>query len=168
MTGARDSVAQHAPRITTLNVPKDKIREIIGTGGKIIRELQESTGTKIDIEDDGTVRVASADQEMMEEAVRRIRDIVAEPELGVIYKGTVVKIMDFGAFVNFLGKRDGLVHISELAPKRVQAVGDVVKEGDTVYVKCLGVDDRGKVKLSMKRVDQTSGKEIESSDAPAA
>jgi polyribonucleotide nucleotidyltransferase len=161
MTGARDQVAEHAPRITTLTVPKDKIREIIGTGGKVIRELQESTGTKIDIEDDGTVRVASADQTKMEEAVRRIKDIVAEPELGVIYKGTVVKIMDFGAFVNFLGKRDGLVHISELAPKRVAQVSDVVKEGDTVYVKCLGVDDRGKVKLSMKRVDQSTGKENE-------
>jgi polyribonucleotide nucleotidyltransferase len=167
MTGARDTVAEHAPRITTLNVPKDKIREIIGTGGKVIRELQESTGTKIDIEDDGTVRVASADQEKMEEAVRRIKDIVAEPELGVIYKGNVVKIMDFGAFVNFLGKRDGLVHISELASKRVAQVADVVKEGDTVYVKCLGIDDRGKVKLSMKRVDQATGKEIENAE-PAA
>ncbi len=164
MTGARDQVAEHAPRITTLQVPKDKIREIIGTGGKIIRELQESTGTKIDIEDDGTVRVASADQEKMEEAVRRIRDIVAEPEVGAIYTGTVVKIMDFGAFVNFLGKRDGLVHISELASKRVQQVADVVKEGDVVKVKCLGVDDRGKVKLSMKRIDQVTGKEIESSE----
>ncbi len=170
LTGARDQVAQYAPRITTLNVPKDKIREIIGTGGKIIRELQESTGTKIDIEDDGTVRVASADQEKMEEAVRRIREIVAEPEIGVIYKGPVVKIMDFGAFVNFLGKRDGLVHISELAPKRVQQVSDVVKEGDIVFVKCLGVDDRGKVKLSMKRVDQTTGQEVASSggDSEAA
>ncbi len=161
MTGARDHVAEHAPRITTLQVPKDKIREIIGTGGKIIRELQESTGTKIDIEDDGTVRVSSADQAKMEEAVRRIRDIVAEPEMGAIYTGTVVKIMDFGAFVNFLGKRDGLVHISELAAKRVQQVSDVVKEGDIVKVKCLGVDDRGKVKLSMKRIDQVTGKEID-------
>jgi polyribonucleotide nucleotidyltransferase len=169
MSGARDHVAQYAPRITTLTVPKDKIREIIGTGGKVIRELQETTGTKIDIEDDGTVRVASADQDKMEEAVRRIKDIVAEPEVGVIYKGTVVKIMDFGAFVNFLGKRDGLVHISELAPKRVQQVADVVKEGDTVYVKCLGVDDRGKVKLSMKRVDQTTGKDSDAAEAqPAA
>ena len=162
LTGARDSVAEYAPRITTLQVPKDKIREIIGTGGKIIRELQESTGTKIDIEDDGTVRVASSDQAMMEEAVRRIKEIVAEPEIGTIYKGPVVKIMDFGAFVTFLGKRDGLVHISELAPKRVQQVSDVVKEGDVVYVKCIGVDDRGKVKLSMKRVDQTTGQEIAS------
>jgi polyribonucleotide nucleotidyltransferase len=161
ITGARDTVAEHAPRITTLMVPKDKIREIIGTGGKVIRELQESTGTKIDIEDDGTVRVASADGEKMNEAVRRIREIVAEPEVGAIYTGTVVKIMDFGAFVNFLGKRDGLVHISELASKRVQQVSDVVKEGDLVKVKCLAIDDRGKVKLSMKRVDQATGQDID-------
>jgi polyribonucleotide nucleotidyltransferase len=164
MTGARDSVAQHAPRITTLHIPKDKIREVIGTGGKVIRELQETTGTKIDIEDDGTVRVASADQDKMNEAVRRIREIVAEPEVGVIYTGTVVKIMDFGAFVNFLGKRDGLVHISELAPKRVQQVSDVVKEGDVVKVKCLAIDDRGKVKLSMKRVDQATGQDLDSGE----
>ncbi len=167
MTGARDSVAQHAPRITTLHIPKDKIREVIGTGGKVIRELQESTGTKIDIEDDGTVRVASADQDKMNEAVRRIREIVAEPEIGVIYTGAVVKIMDFGAFVNFLGKRDGLVHISELASKRVQQVSDVVKEGDIVKVKCLAIDDRGKVKLSMKRVDQATGLDLDSGDQPA-
>ncbi len=159
MTGARTEVAEHAPRITTLHIPKDKIREVIGTGGKVIRELQESTGTKIDIEDDGTVRVASADGDKMNEAVRRIKDIVAEPEVGAIYTGTVVKIMDFGAFVNFLGKRDGLVHISELAPRRVQQVADVVKEGDVVKVKCLGIDDRGKVKLSMKRIDQVTGLE---------
>jgi len=164
LTGARDTVAQHAPRVTTLTVPKDKIREIIGTGGKIIRELQESTQTKIDIEDDGTVRVASADQDNMNEAVRRIREIVAEPEAGVIYTGTVVKVMDFGAFVNFLGKRDGLVHISELAAKRVQQVSDVVKEGDVVKVKCLGIDDRGKVKLSMKQVDQATGQDIGAAD----
>jgi polyribonucleotide nucleotidyltransferase len=164
MSGARDQVAQHAPRITTLHIPKDKIREVIGTGGKVIRELQETTGTKIDIEDDGTVRVASADQDKMNEAVRRIREIVAEPEVGVVYTGTVVKIMDFGAFVNFLGKRDGLVHISELAPKRVQQVSDVVKEGDVVKVKCLAIDDRGKVKLSMKRVDQATGQDLDAND----
>ena len=172
ITGARDTVAATAPRITTLMVPKDKIREIIGTGGKVIRELQETTQTKIDIEDDGTVRVASADADNMNEAVRRIREIVAEPEVGAIYTGTVVKIMDFGAFVNFLGKRDGLVHISELASKRVQQVADVVKEGDVVKVKCLAIDDRGKVKLSMKRVDQATGLEIDGGkdgggDAPA-
>ncbi|MBX7199475.1 MAG: polyribonucleotide nucleotidyltransferase [Rhodospirillaceae bacterium] len=168
MTGARETVAATAPRITTLMVPKDKIREIIGTGGKVIRELQETTGTKIDIEDDGTVRVASADQDKMNEAVKRIKDIVAEPEVGVIYTGTVVKTMDFGAFVNFLGKRDGLVHISELAPKRVQQVSDVVKEGDVVKVKCLGIDDRGKVKLSMKRVDQTTGADLDAGEAAPA
>ena len=127
----------------------------------MIRELQETTGTKVDIEDDGTVRVASSDQSMMEEAVKRIRDIIAEPEVGVIYNGKVVKLMDFGAFVNFLGKRDGLVHISELAQERVGKVGDVVKEGDMVKVKCLGVDDRGKVKLSMKRVDQATGQDLD-------
>ncbi len=165
MAGARDTVADHAPRITTLSIPKDKIRDIIGTGGKVIRELQETTGTKIDIEDDGTVRVASADQEMMEEAVKRIRDIVAEPEVGVIYSGKVVKIMDFGAFVNFMGKRDGLVHISELAPQRVEKVSDIVQEGETVKVKCLAIDDRGKVKLSMKRVDQATGDDLEKSEA---
>jgi polyribonucleotide nucleotidyltransferase len=168
MTGARDHVAQYAPRITTLTVPKDKIREIIGTGGKVIRELQETTGTKIDIEDDGTVRVASADQDKMNEAVRRIREIVAEPEVGAIYTGTVVKLMDFGAFVNFLGKRDGLVHISELASKRVGQVSDVVKEGDVVKVKCLAIDDRGKVKLSMKRVDQATGQDLDTGDAQQA
>jgi polyribonucleotide nucleotidyltransferase len=167
MTGARKEVADHAPRITTLHIPKDKIREVIGTGGKVIRELQESTGTKIDIEDDGTVRVASADQDKMNEAVRRIREIVAEPEVGAIYTGTVVKLMDFGAFVNFLGKRDGLVHISELASRRVQQVSDVVKEGDLVKVKCLAIDDRGKVKLSMKRVDQATGQDLDSAE-PAA
>jgi polyribonucleotide nucleotidyltransferase len=167
MTGARDHVAQYAPRITTLMVPKDKIREVIGTGGKVIRELQETTGTKIDIEDDGTVRVASADQDKMNEAVRRIREIVAEPEVGAIYTGTVVKLMDFGAFVNFLGKRDGLVHISELAPKRVAQVSDVVKEGDVVKVKCLAIDDRGKVKLSMKRVDQATGQDLDTAESEA-
>jgi polyribonucleotide nucleotidyltransferase len=161
LTSAREAVADHAPRITVINIPKDKIREIIGTGGKVIREIQETTGTKIDIEDDGTVKVASADQAATQAALDWIRNIVAEPEIGVIYTGKVVKIMDFGAFVNFLGKRDGLVHISELAPQRVKQVSDVVKEGDTVKVKCLGVDDRGKVKLSMKRVDQATGQEIE-------
>ena len=168
LTSARDSVSDHAPRITVINIPKDKIREIIGTGGKVIREIQETTGTKIDIEDDGTVKVASADQTATQAALDWIRNIVAEPEIGVIYTGKVVKIMDFGAFVNFLGKRDGLVHISELAPHRVKQVSDVVKEGDTVKVKCLGIDDRGKVKLSMKRVDQATGLEIEPAAQPPA
>jgi polyribonucleotide nucleotidyltransferase len=161
LTGAREGVASHAPRITVINIPKDKIREVIGSGGKVIRELQETTGTKIDIEDDGTLKIASADENATKSALQKIREIVAEPETGVIYEGKVVKIMEFGAFVNFLGKRDGLVHISELAPSRVKQVSDVVKEGDTVKVKCLGIDDRGKVKLSMKRVDQATGEDLD-------
>ena len=167
LTGAREAVASHAPRITVIVIPKDKIREVIGSGGKVIRELQETTGTKIDIEDDGTIKVASADENATKLALQKIREIVAEPELGVIYTGTVVKIMEFGAFVNFLGKRDGLVHISELATSRVKQVSDVVKEGDVVKVKCLGVDDRGKVKLSMKRVDQATGQDLDAAQ-PAA
>ncbi|MDG2242591.1 MAG: polyribonucleotide nucleotidyltransferase [Rhodospirillaceae bacterium] len=170
LTSSREQVSGHAPRITTLTVPKDKIRDIIGTGGKVIREIQEETGCKVDIDDDGTVKVASADQAATDDAVGRIRDIIAEAEIGVIYTGKVVKLMDFGAFVNFLGKRDGLVHISELAPSRVEKVSDVVNEGDIVKVKCLAVDDRGKVKLSMKRVDQETGEDIdrkEKKDAPA-
>jgi polyribonucleotide nucleotidyltransferase len=157
---ARQEVSEHAPRITTLTVPKDKIRDIIGTGGKVIREITETTGAKIDIEDDGSVKVAAIDQGQADHAIQWIRSIVAEPEVGVIYDGKVVKIMEFGAFVNFLGQRDGLVHISELANERVRKVEDVVKEGDSVKVKCIGFD-RGKVKLSMKRVDQTSGADLE-------
>ena len=158
---ARDGVSDHAPRITVITIPKDKIREVIGTGGKVIREICETTGAKIDIEDDGTIKVAAVDQSQGEAAIEWIRSITAEPEVGVIYKGKVVKIMDFGAFVNFLGPRDGLVHISELAPQRVRTVGDVVKEGEEVRVKVIGMDDRGKVKLSMKRVDQATGEDLE-------
>ncbi|MBL8630963.1 MAG: polyribonucleotide nucleotidyltransferase [Rhodospirillaceae bacterium] len=168
LTGAREGVSSHAPRITVINIPKDKIREVIGSGGKVIRELQETTGTKIDIEDDGTLKIASADENATKLALQKIREIVAEPEVGEIYEGKVVKIMEFGAFVNFLGKRDGLVHISELAASRVKQVSDVVKEGDIVKVKCLGVDDRGKVKLSMKRVDQATGQSIDAAPAEAA
>ena len=168
ISSSREQVAGHAPRITTLTVPKDKIREIIGTGGKVIREIQEETGCKIDIEDDGTVKVASADQAATDDAVKRIRDIIAEAEIGIVYTGKVVKLMDFGAFVNFLGKRDGLVHISELASYRVNKVSDIVKEGDMVKVKCLAVDDRGKVKLSMKRVDQETGEDIDGKEKEKA
>jgi polyribonucleotide nucleotidyltransferase len=160
ITASREAVSTHAPRITIINVPKDKIREIIGTGGKVIREICEVTGTKIDIEDDGTVKVAATDSAAGQRAVDWIRGIVAEPEVGVIYDGKVVKVVEFGAFVNFIGTRDGLVHISELAAQRVKAVGDVVKEGDRVKVKVLGVDDRGKVKLSMRAVDQATGEDI--------
>ncbi len=156
----RENVSGNAPRITTINIPKDKIRDVIGSGGKSIREIQEETGCKVDIEDDGTVNVASSSQEATDDAVKRIQDIVAEPEVGKIYTGKVVKLMDFGAFVNFLGKRDGLVHISEIAENRIDKVSDVLAEGNLVKVKCLAIDDRGKVKLSMKRVNQETGEEI--------
>jgi polyribonucleotide nucleotidyltransferase len=161
ITQAREGVSERAPQITVMNVPKDKIRDIIGTGGKVTREICEETGAKIDIEDDGTVKVAAVDQKAANAAIEWIRGIVAEPEVGAIYTGKVVKIVDFGAFVNFMGNRDGLVHISELAPERVKSVNDVVSEGDIVKVKCIGLDDRGKVKLSMKAVDQETGEEIQ-------
>jgi len=160
LTGAREGVSQNAPRITTITIPKDKIREVIGSGGKVIREICETTGAKIDIEDDGTIKVAAVDSKAGEAAIAWIKGIVAEPEVGVIYKGKVVKIMDFGAFVNFLGAKDGLVHISELSKERVGKVGDVVAEGQEVYVKVVGVDDRGKVKLSMRVVDQATGADL--------
>jgi polyribonucleotide nucleotidyltransferase len=157
---AREAVSRNAPRITTITIPKDKIREVIGSGGKVIREICEVTGAKIDIEDDGTIKVAAVDASASQAAIDWIRGIVAEPEVGVIYNGKVVKTVDFGAFVNFLGARDGLVHISELAPQRVGKVTDVVKVGDQVKVKVLGFDDRGKVKLSMKQVDQATGEDL--------
>jgi polyribonucleotide nucleotidyltransferase len=160
LTGARDTVSDNAPRITTFSIPKEKIREVIGSGGKVIREITETTGAKIDIDDDGTVKVAAVDGDAARAATDWIRGIVAEPELGTIYNGKVVKVVDFGAFVNFLGSRDGLVHISELAPQRVGKVADVVKLGDTVKVKVLGFDDRGKVKLSMRQVDQETGEDL--------
>ncbi len=160
LTGARTELGEHAPRIEVIKIPTDKIREVIGSGGKVIREIVEKTGAKIDIQDDGTVKVASANGESIRAALKWIKSIVAEPEVGEIYEGTVVKTMDFGAFVNFFGARDGLVHISHLAPRKVGKTTDVVKEGDKVFVKLLGFDDRGKVRLSMKVVDQTTGKEI--------
>ncbi|HEX6977818.1 MAG TPA: polyribonucleotide nucleotidyltransferase [Alphaproteobacteria bacterium] len=160
LTAPRAEISKNAPRITTFTIPKDKIREVIGTGGKVIREITETTGVKIDIEDDGTVKVAAVDGDAAKRAIDWIKGIVAEPEVGQIYTGKVVKIMDFGAFVNFLGSRDGLVHISELAPRRVEKTSDVVKVGDSVKVKLIGFDERGKVKLSMKRVDQVTGEDI--------
>jgi polyribonucleotide nucleotidyltransferase len=160
LQGARENLNQNAPRITTIQIPVDKIREVIGSGGKVIREITEKTGVKIDIEDDGKVMIASSDEKGTKAALDWIKGIVAEAEMGVIYTGKVVKIMDFGAFVNFLGAKDGLVHISELAQGRVGKVSDVVKEGDMVKVKCLGMDDRGKVRLSMKAVDQATGMDI--------
>jgi polyribonucleotide nucleotidyltransferase len=160
LTAPRAELGEHAPRIETMKIPTDKIREVIGTGGKVIREIVEKTGAKIDIQDDGTVKIASADGKAIKAAYNWIRSIVAEPEAGMIYEGTVVKTMDFGAFVNFFGPKDGLVHISELAPQRVAKVTDVVKEGDKVKVKFLGMDDRGKVRLSMKVVDQATGEDL--------
>ncbi|HKK28812.1 MAG TPA: polyribonucleotide nucleotidyltransferase, partial [Alphaproteobacteria bacterium] len=157
---ARTEVSANAPRITTITIPKEKIRDVIGTGGKVIREIVEKTGAKVDIEDDGTIKVASVDGGAADAAIAMIRGIVAEPEPGVIYEGKVVKIMDFGAFVNFLGPRDGLVHISELKNERVKSVSDVVSEGQMVKVKCLGIDDRGRVKLSMRAVNQETGEEL--------
>ncbi|MCB9928897.1 MAG: polyribonucleotide nucleotidyltransferase [Alphaproteobacteria bacterium] len=164
---ARTEVSQNAPRITTMKISKDKIRDVIGTGGKVIREIVQETGAKVDIEDDGTIKIASVDSDAAQRAIDWIRGIVAEPEVGVIYDGKVVKIMDFGAFVNFLGPRDGLVHISELKNERVKSVADVVSEGQMVKVKCLGIDDRGKVKLSMKAVDQDTGEDLTAAPADA-
>ncbi|HME28862.1 MAG TPA: polyribonucleotide nucleotidyltransferase [Pseudolabrys sp.] len=161
LTAARAELGEHAPRIEMFKIPTDKIREVIGTGGKVIREIVEKTGAKINIEDDGSVKVASASSESIKAAINWIKSIASDPEVGHIYDGTVVKVMDFGAFVNFFGAKDGLVHISQLAPRRVNKVTDVVKEGDKVKVKLLGMDERGKVRLSMKAVDQATGEDIE-------
>ena len=160
ITEGRSELGEFAPRIEVMNIPTDKIRDVIGSGGKVIREIVEKTGAKINIEDDGTVKIASSNAKEIEAAKKWIHTIVAEPEVGEIYEGTVVKTADFGAFVNFFGPRDGLVHISQLAADRVQKTTDVVKEGDKVWVKLMGFDERGKVRLSMKVVDQATGKEI--------
>ncbi|TPW34580.1 polyribonucleotide nucleotidyltransferase [Oecophyllibacter saccharovorans] len=156
----REGVSGNAPKITTMAVPKEKIRDIIGQGGKTIREIVEYSGAKVDIGEDGTVTIAATNDDQAQKAINRIQGLVAEPEVGKIYDGKVVKTADFGAFVNFLGPKDGLVHISELAPGRVGRTTDVVKEGDQVKVKVLGFDDRGKVKLSMRVVDQETGDDI--------
>lgn len=161
LDSARSDLGDYAPRIETMQIAKDKIREVIGTGGKVIRQIVEETGAKINIDDEGLIKIASSDKAQIDAAYKWIHSIVAEPEVGEIYKGKVVKAMDFGAFVNFFGPRDGLVHISQLSEGRPEKTTDVVKEGDEVYVKLLGFDDRGKVRLSMKIVDQETGKEIE-------
>jgi polyribonucleotide nucleotidyltransferase len=161
ITSARAELGEHAPRIEVMTIPTDKIREVIGTGGKVIREITEKTGAKIDISDDGTIKVASSSGESIKAAINWIKSIASDPEVGQVYDGTVVKVMDFGAFVNFFGSRDGLVHISQLATRRVQKTSDVVKEGDKVKVKLLGFDERGKVRLSMKMVDQQTGEDLE-------
>ena len=158
---SREALADTAPKITTMKIKVEKIRDVIGPGGKMIREICELTGAKVDIEDDGTIKIAASDNESSLAAQKKINDIVAEAELGVIYDGKVVKTVDFGAFVNFLGTKDGLVHISELQNGRTEKTIDICKEGDIVKVKVIGFDDRGKVKLSMKRVDQDTGADIE-------
>ncbi|MGR3452698.1 polyribonucleotide nucleotidyltransferase [Pseudooceanicola sp.] len=155
----------HAPRIETMQIPTDKIREVIGSGGKVIREIVEVSGAKVDINDEGVIKIASPNGDAIQKAYDMIYAIVAEPEEGAIYKGTVVKIVDFGAFVNFFGKRDGLVHVSQIENRRLNHPSDVLKEGQEVWVKLLGFDDRGKVRLSMKVVDQETGKEVEKEDA---
>ncbi len=160
LTNAREAVSKNAPRITVIKIDKEKIREVIGPGGKVIREICEVSGAKIDIEDDGTVKVAAVDEEASQKAIQMIMNIAAEPEMGAIYTGKVVKTVDFGAFVNFLGSKDGLVHISELRPERTEKTTDVVNVGDMVKVKLIGIDDRGKVKLSMRSVDQATGEDI--------
>ncbi len=168
LTGARSELGEHAPRIEQIKIPTDKIRDVIGTGGKVIREIVEKTGAKINIEDDGTVKIASADGESIKAALKWIRSLTAEPEIGEIYDGKIVKVMDFGAFVNFFGPKDGLVHVSELARERVSKPADVVKEGQAVKVKLLGFDDRGKVRLSMKQVDQETGEDLSKKQAAEA
>ena len=166
LDSTREGLSAHAPRIESMSVPKDKIRDIIGTGGKVIREIVATTGAKVDIEDDGTVKISSSDPAQIEAARNWIIGIVAEPEVGKIYTGKVVNMADFGAFVNFMGARDGLVHISEILNERVANVRDVLSEGQQVKVKVLGVDDRGKVRLSMRLVDQESGEELPDTRPP--
>ncbi len=161
LSSGREEMSDHAPRIETIQINREKIREVIGTGGKVIREICEVTGAKVDIEDDGTIKVSSSDLSAIEAAMKWIEGIVAEPEVGKIYEGKVVKTVDFGAFVNFLGSRDGLVHISELENHRVKQVSDVISEGDIIKVKVLAVDDRGKVRLSRRVVDQETGEDIQ-------
>jgi polyribonucleotide nucleotidyltransferase len=168
LTEGRAELGEFAPRIEVMNIPVDKIREVIGSGGKVIREIVEKTGAKINIEDDGTIKIASSNAKEIEAAKKWIHSIVAEPEVGEIYEGTVVKTAEFGAFVNFFGPRDGLVHISQLASDRVNKTSDVVKEGQKVWVKLMGFDERGKVRLSMKVVDQATGKELTREQAEAA
>jgi polyribonucleotide nucleotidyltransferase len=160
MTGARTEVSENAPKMISMKIPVDKIRDVIGTGGKVIREIVEKTGAKINVEDDGTVKIAAVEKESLEMAQKWIHGLTAEPEVGAIYEGKVVKVMEFGAFVNFFGAKDGLVHVSQLARQRVDKPSDVVKEGDMVKVKLLGFDDRGKTRLSMKVVDQATGADL--------
>ncbi|MFN5998252.1 MAG: polyribonucleotide nucleotidyltransferase [Paracoccaceae bacterium] len=160
--------SEYAPKIETMQIPTDKIREVIGSGGKVIREIVEVSGAKVDINDDGQIKIASNDQKAIKKAYEMIWSIVAEPEEGQVYTGKVVKLVDFGAFVNFFGKRDGLVHVSQIANKRLNHPNELLKEGQEVKVKLLGFDDRGKVRLGMKMVDQETGEEITEKKEEAA
>jgi len=157
---SREEVGEFAPRIETMKIPVDKIRDVIGTGGKVIREIVDTTGARVSVEDDGTIKIASSDLASITAAKDWIHSLTAEPEVGVIYKGKVVKVVDFGAFVNFFGKKDGLVHVSQIAPERVNHPSDHLSEGQEVYVKLMGFDDRGKVRLNMKYVNQETGEEL--------
>jgi polyribonucleotide nucleotidyltransferase len=163
---SRQELSAHAPRIETMQIPKDKIREVIGTGGKVIREIVATTGAKVDIDDEGVIKIASSDVSQIEAARNWIRGIVAEPEVGTIYTGKVASIVDFGAFVTFMPGKDGLVHVSEIKNERVENVRDVLSEGQEVKVKLLEVDQRGKVRLSMRLVDQETGEELPDTRPP--
>jgi polyribonucleotide nucleotidyltransferase len=166
--GARSDVGEYAPKIETITIPTDKIREVIGTGGKVIREIVAQTGAKVDINDEGIVKVSASDGGKIKAAIDWIKSITSEPEVGQIYEGKVVKVVDFGAFVNFFGAKDGLVHVSQIANERVNKVSDVLTDGQAVKVKLLGFDDRGKIRLSMKVVDQTTGEDLTAKQAAAA
>jgi polyribonucleotide nucleotidyltransferase len=160
MTAPRADVGEFAPKIETISIPTDKIRDVIGTGGKVIREIVEKTGAKVNVEDDGTVKVSASDGGKIKAAVDWIKSLTSEPEVGAIYTGKVVKVVDFGAFVNFFGAKDGLVHVSQISSERVNRPQDVLSEGQMVKVKLIGFDDRGKTKLSMKIVDQETGEDL--------
>jgi len=160
LTGARSGLSAHAPQMTVMNIPVDKIRDVIGSGGKTIREIVDTTGAKISVEDDGSVKISAVNAESIEAARKWIHELTAEPEVGAIYKGKVVSVKDFGAFVNFFGSKDGLVHVSQMSNERVGHPKDLVKEGQEVFVKLMGFDERGKVRLSMKNVDQETGEEV--------
>jgi polyribonucleotide nucleotidyltransferase len=160
ISGAREEVGEYAPRIETINIPTDKIRDVIGTGGKVIREIVATTGAKVDINDDGVVKVSASEGAKIKAAIDWIRSLTSEPEVGQIYEGKVVKVVDFGAFVNFFGAKDGLVHVSQISRERVNKVSDVLQDGQMVKVKLLGFDDRGKIRLSMKAVDQETGEDL--------
>ena len=165
MTAPRAEVGEFAPKVETISIPTDKIRDVIGTGGKVIREIVEKTGAKVNVEDDGTVKVSASDGAKIKAAIDWIKSLTSEPEIGAIYTGKVVKVVDFGAFVNFFGAKDGLVHVSQISNERVNRPQDVLSEGQMVKVKLVGFDDRGKTKLSMKIVDQETGEDLSKKEA---